>query len=89
MMVGDGLYSLEYAIWCEAHHALLGVCSGLALLASYYLIWWITATYCQEGRRTFPCSWRAFCSLAGLSFGLGLVFHYLGDYGHLGVWWKW
>ena len=78
--------SLRYAIQCEVHHALLGVASALVLLGVYYLMWWIMAILCQEERHIIPSSWSAWLSLSALAFGMGLVGHYLADYGYIPGW---
>lgn len=82
-------YPLEYAVWCEAHHALLGLFSALALLGGYYLTCWITATYCRGGRHISLCSYSGLFSLLALSFSAGLIGHYAADFGYLGGWWVW
>ena len=78
-----------YAINCELHHFALGLCSALAVLAVSYLICSITASSGQAGRRIYPAPLSAYLSLSGLCFGVGLIGHYLADFGFLGNWWKW
>ena len=78
-----------YAVVCEAHHALLGLLLGLALLAGYFLISLTMAYFSRGGRRTSPFYWSAALSLALLSFSMGLIGHYAGDFGYLGGWWRW
>ena len=86
MTVGEGLFTLEYALWCEAHHALLGLLLGLALLAGYFLISSVMERFLPGGKGITSFSWSAFWPLALASLGLGLISHYLGDAGYIEGW---
>ena len=82
--------AVKYAITCAAWHSLLGALSGLALLASYYLILSLTACSLRAGVVMLSLRPRAWFWLSLAAFGLGLFGHAYADWLMPGLeWWRW
>lgn len=82
--------AIRYALECAAWHAALGLCSALALLASYYLILSLTASSWRAGLVMLSLQPRAWYWLALAAFGLGMFGHAYADWLMPGLeWWRW